>query len=211
MQYPQCLSISSAQHTQKQTNNNNNKKEPKTPQNHTVWKERSPVHPPDQTITTEPWAGSPGRDNNQTGLWNLQAWRLYNVFGDLLPKRGSFSHRGWWRTGTGCPRRLWMPQPWRHSRPGWMWLWAAWSDGWRPCTQKGGWNYMIFEALFNSGHSMILWFYDSLILWKSKSPHDAKLFLITYLNITCFSSWPLHYSATTHPGFIFPVTFSRYW
>ena len=26
--------------------------------------------------------------------------------------------------------RLWMPLPWRHSRPGWMWLWAAWSSGW---------------------------------------------------------------------------------
>jgi len=22
----------------------------------------------------------------------------------------------------------------RGSRPGWMWLWAAWSAGWRPCT-----------------------------------------------------------------------------
>ena len=32
------------------------------------------------------------------------------------------------------PKRLWMPHPWRHSRPGWMWLWAAWSAGWRPCT-----------------------------------------------------------------------------
>ena len=21
---------------------------------------------------------------------------------------------------TGCPRRLWMPHPWRHPRPGWM-------------------------------------------------------------------------------------------
>jgi len=31
-------------------------------------------------------------------------------------------------------RRLWMPHPWRHSRPGWMWLWAAWAAGWRPCT-----------------------------------------------------------------------------
>ena len=27
-----------------------------------------------------------------------------------------------------------MPHPWRHSRPGWLWLWAAWSGGWRPCT-----------------------------------------------------------------------------
>jgi len=32
--------------------------------------------------------------------------------------------------GTGCPRRLWMPHPCRHSRPGWMWRWAAWSAGW---------------------------------------------------------------------------------
>ena len=21
----------------------------------------------------------------------------------------------------------------RHSRPGWMWLWAAWAAGWQPC------------------------------------------------------------------------------
>ena len=27
---------------------------------------------------------------------------------------------------------LWMPHPWRHSRPAWMWLWVAWSSGWRP-------------------------------------------------------------------------------
>ena len=33
----------------------------------------------------------------------------------------------WNRLPTG---RLWMPHPWRHSRPGWMWLWAAWSGGW---------------------------------------------------------------------------------
>ena len=44
------------------------------------------------------------------------------------------SPRGWWSTGTGCPRRVWMPHPWGHSRPGWMWLWAAWSSGWWPCT-----------------------------------------------------------------------------
>ena len=22
--------------------------------------------------------------------------------------------------GTGCPEKLWMHHPWRHSRPGWM-------------------------------------------------------------------------------------------
>jgi len=48
--------------------------------------------------------------------------------------RGSFSLRVWWYTGTGCPRRLRMTHPCRHSRPGWMWLWAARSAGWWPCT-----------------------------------------------------------------------------
>ena len=57
---------------------------------------------------------------------------------------------------TGCPRRLWMPHPWRHSRPGWMWLWAAWFGGWRPCTWQGGWNPTISVVLFNPGHSVIL-------------------------------------------------------
>ena len=28
-------------------------------------------------------------------------------------------------SGAGCLRRLWMPHPWRHSRPGWMWLWSG--------------------------------------------------------------------------------------
>ena len=40
---------------------------------------------------------------------------------------------GGWHTGTGCPRRLWMPHPWKHLKPGWMWLWAAWSSGCWPC------------------------------------------------------------------------------
>jgi len=56
----------------------------------------------------------------------------YENLGWIL--RGSFSLSGWWCTGTGCPRRLWMSHPWRHSRPDWMWLWAAWSNGWQPCT-----------------------------------------------------------------------------
>jgi len=28
--------------------------------------------------------------------------------------------------------------PWRHSRPGWMWLWAAWSNGWQLCPLQEG-------------------------------------------------------------------------
>jgi len=62
---------------------------------------------------------------------------------------------GWWCIGTRCPERLWMPHPCMHSRPGWMWLWATWAGGWRPCTWQGGWNETIFEVLFNPGHSVI--------------------------------------------------------
>jgi len=25
-----------------------------------------------------------------------------------------------WNTGTGCPARLRVPPPWKHSRPGWI-------------------------------------------------------------------------------------------
>ena len=30
-----------------------------------------------------------------------------------------------------------MPHPWRHSRPGWMWLWAAWAAGCDPAHSRG--------------------------------------------------------------------------
>jgi len=46
------------------------------------------------------------------------------VGGYLIPK-GVGSVAVFWRelqwcTGTGFPRRLWMPHPWKHTRPGWM-------------------------------------------------------------------------------------------
>jgi len=56
-----------------------------------------------------------------------------------------------------CPERLWMPHPWSHSRPDWMWLWAAWSSGWRPCPWNWGWNSIIIVVLFNTGYSVTLW------------------------------------------------------
>ena len=80
---------------------------------------------------------------NSRGNGCLRGWIVIGQGGMVLnwDKGGlgwilerSFSHRGWWRTGTDFPRRLWMPHPWRHSRPGWMWFWAAWFSGWRPCT-----------------------------------------------------------------------------
>ena len=30
-----------------------------------------------------------------------------------------------------------MPPPWKHSRPGWMGLWATWARGRWPCLQQG--------------------------------------------------------------------------
>jgi len=40
----------------------------------------------------------------------------------------------WWvGYSLKCPTplsQLTVPHPWRHSRPGWMWRWAAWSGGW---------------------------------------------------------------------------------
>ena len=66
----------------------------------------------------------------------------------------------WWGARTGCLERLWMPHPWRCSRPGWMGSWAAWSSikhrGWWPCLWQGDWRFMILEVPSNLGHSVIL-------------------------------------------------------
>ena len=76
--------------------------------------------------------------------------------------RGSSLLWEWWGAGTGCPERLWMPHPWRCSRPAWMGAWAAWSSikwgGWWPCLWWGSWRFMILEVPSNPGHSVILWF-----------------------------------------------------
>jgi len=90
---------------------------------------------------------------------------------------------------TRCPRRLWMPHPWRHSRPGWMWLWAAWSAGWRPCTQQGvetRWSLWSFST------QAILWSYDSMIdygLWVTSTCDcchlNTRAELSTFLYMVC--------------------------
>ena len=77
---------------------------------------------------------------------------------------GSSLPEEWWGAGTGCSERLWMPRPWRCSRPGWMGPWAAWFStecgGWWPCLWQGGWSFMILEVPSNTGHSEILWCYE---------------------------------------------------
>ena len=85
------------------------------------------------------------------------------ILGTLLPFAGL-----WWSTGTGCLRRLWMPHPWRHSRPGWMWLWAAWCGGWWP------WTYQEVEtrwSLWSFSTQAILWFYNS----RDRVPRNQNL------------------------------------
>jgi len=68
-----------------------------------------------------------------------------------------------------------MPHPWRHSRPGWMWLWAAWSGGWQPCTQQGVETGL---SLWSFATQAILWLHDSMksylscLSWK---PHQSPL------------------------------------
>jgi len=46
--------------------------------------------------------------------------------------------------------------PWRHSQPGWMRLWAAWSSCWRPCTWPGLKRTIMIEFQ----PPAILWFYE---------------------------------------------------
>jgi len=72
-----------------------------------------------------PYAATPKMSPNNFSEITLDHFK-FTLFVQILDKY-------WSRlpTGTGCPERLWMPHPCRHSRPGWMWLWAAWSSGWK--------------------------------------------------------------------------------
>ena len=68
--------------------------------------------------------------------------------------------------GDDCPERLWVPRPWRCSRPGWMGPWAAWAGikcgGWWPCLW---WGVGASWSLRSLSTQAILWFYNSMILW----------------------------------------------
>jgi len=79
-------------------------------------------------------------ESDQEGIWLLTRVDSDRTRGNGFKLRqGRFRLEEVFQTEGGdalnrLPRRLWMPHPCRHSRPGWMWLWAAWSAGWRPCT-----------------------------------------------------------------------------
>jgi len=59
-------------------------------------------------------------------------------------------------TGTGCPEVWWMPCPWRHSRSGWMGLWANWSSCRCPCSLQESWGPI--RSLLTQ--TMLWWFYE---------------------------------------------------
>ena len=67
--------------------------------------------------------------------WELQIWELTSR------RRTNFLHgltvTGCWGTGTGCPEKLWVPRPWKCSRPVWVGPWAPWAGGVQPCLWEG--------------------------------------------------------------------------
>ncbi|XP_040508564.1 uncharacterized protein LOC121107588 isoform X2 [Gallus gallus] len=76
---------------------------------------------------------------------------------------GSFSPRGGDALNR-LPKEGWMPHPCRHSRPGWMRLWAAWAAGWCPCTQQG------VGADGHCGPFQPRPCYESMIIWVLMVP-----------------------------------------
>jgi len=94
-----------------------------------------------------------------TGLLHLASSRLLSLLGMSGDRF------------TGTIKVKEKPHPLRHSRPGWMGSWAAWSGRWQPCPQQGvGTRW----ASRSSPTLAILWFYDYMIIWSSwcTSPGD---------------------------------------
>ena len=92
--------------------------------------------------------------------WNLQD--PWEVFGAIVGYPQQYH----------CPERLWMPHPWRCSRPGWMGPWAAWSDirygRWLPCLWWGVGASWSLRSLPTQAIPNHIWFY------KFQKPSEAK-------------------------------------
>ena len=57
--------------------------------------------------------------------------------------------------GTGCKEKLWMPHPWKCSRPGWMGPGQPELVGGSPAHGRG-WGWVIFHVPSNLRHFMVL-------------------------------------------------------
>ena len=66
-------------------------------------------------------------------------------------------------TGTCCPERWWMHDPWKHSRSGWMRLWApVWDVD--VCSLQRSWTRWPLEVPSNSNYSVTMYFFYSTAL-----------------------------------------------
>jgi len=91
----------------------------------------------------------------------------------------------------------WMFCPWRHSRSGWMGLWATWSSSRWPYSLQGSWTRWSYKVPSNSNDSMILLGCREFLLraWRTFHPPcaltstPAGLLLLTLfplLSPSCF-------------------------
>ena len=117
------------------------------------------------------------KHGNLSSCWSwAQRWSsackclLYLPSHDLNKEQLSFR---WWSTGTGCPEMWQMPHPWRHSKSGWMGLWAIWSSCRCPCSLQESWTRWYLRVTPNSNDPMMVqWFYANQasscfgLLWR---------------------------------------------
>ena len=69
----------------------------------------------------------------------------------------SFLQWEWLGTGTCRPEWWCMPSSWRHSRSGWMGLWANWSSCRCPCLLQESRTTLPLSVPSNPNYSMIPW------------------------------------------------------
>ena len=100
-------------------------------------------------VSAEPLPSHSSRRNGYALIWNRSKFTPVSVV------------RQWNR----LPSEV-VNASWKHSRPGWMRLWATWYRGRCSLPIVGGWK-MILKVPSNPSHSMILWLYVSRIMSTS--------------------------------------------
>lgn len=85
-----------------------------------------------------------------------------------------------WGNRTGCPKKLWVLQPSKCSKSGWVGPWATQAS-------RRHWNYTIFKILSNTIHSIILGLNDSMIRCIKRLP--SALLIHCTLKGYCWRTW----------------------